>query len=308
MLKNFRLVAIINQKKEWELREVLLDDSLHETLVDGWAEQYNTFMDRTEQIDFNRFTFGYEPNDDEVFRICSFLLPPWLADRDSENIMNTEQVHINENLVHSIKGMVGFARNDKDNDNELMLFQHFNRAQIIRPGGWIMMMRGQERHTYTSIEDSAFRLNNKLTAVYSSKNEKLLFYSLYNAQKFIPSLKTYSYNLSDEVIDNLLSHNSFECEDDDKAKVTKIKDRTIRKEFSILNMSGNLNRISVKNVQRVSNKYNLGIQCRADKIVVPTDNKQVKTLLLLLNEKIYRGELTDTDFQANSKRPLTIST
>ena len=259
-------------------------------------------MERTEEIDFTRLTFGYEPNDDEVFRICSFPLPPWLVDRDSENIMNTEQVHINENLVHSMKGVVGFARNDED--NELMLFQHFDRAQIIRPGGWIMMMRGQERHTYTSIEDSAFRLNNKLTAVYSSKDEKLLFYSLYNAQKFIPSLKTFSYNLSDEVIDNLLSHNSFECEDDDKAKVTMIKDRTIRKEFSILNKSGNLNRISVENVQRVSNKYKLGIQCRDDKIVFPTENKQVKTLLLLLNEKIYRGELTGADFQASSKRPL----
>ena len=302
MLKNFRLVAIINQKKEWELREVLLDDSLHENLVDRWDGQYKTFMERTEEIDFTRLTFGYEPNDDEVFRICSFPLPPWLVDRDSENIMNTEQVHINENLVHSMKGVVGFARNDED--NELMLFQHFDRAQIIRPGGWIMMMRGQERHTYTSIEDSAFRLNNKLTAVYSSKDEKLLFYSLYNAQKFIPSLKTFSYNLSDEVIDNLLSHNSFECEDDDKAKVTMIKDRTIRKEFSILNKSGNFNRISVENVQRVSNKYKLGIQCRDDKIVFPTENKQVKTLLLLLNEKIYRGELTGADFQASSKRPL----
>ena len=306
MLKNFRLVAIINQKKEWELREVLLDDSLHENLVDGWDKQYKTFMERTEEIDFNRFTFGYEPNDDEVFRICSFLLPCWLADRDSEDIMNTEQVHINENLVHSIKGMVGFARNDED--NELMLFQHFNPAQIIRPGGWIMMITGQERHTYTSMENSAFRLNNKLTAVYSSKDEKLLFYSLSNAQKFIPSLKTYSYNLSDEVIDKLLSHNSFECEDDDKAKVTMIKDRTIRKEFSILNRSGNLNHISVENVEQVSNKYELGIECREGKIVFPTENKQVKTLLLLLNEKIYRGELTDTDFQASSKRPLTIST
>lgn len=134
------------------------------------------------------------------------------------------------------------------------------------------------------------------------------FYSLSNAQKFIPSLKTYSYNLSDEVVDNLLSHDSFECEDDDKAKVIEIKDRTIRKEFSILNKSKNLSRISVENVRRVSNKYNLGIQCREDKIVFPTENKQVKTLLLLLNEKIYRGELTDTDFQASSKRPYERST
>ena len=303
MLKNFRLLAILNQKNEWELREILLDDPLRANLRDGWDGQYKRFKERTEEIKFNRHTFGYRPNDTEVFKICSFPLPDWLAGRDSENIMNTNQVLTDEDLVHSMKGVAGFAQNEEG--NELMLFQHFDRAQIIqREGWWLTTGKGLPRHTYTSIEDDAFRLNNQLTAVYSSKDEKLLFYSLFNAQKFIPWLKTFSYNLSDEVLDSLLSHNSFECKADDKAKVTMIRDRAIRKEFSILNKSGNLNRISVDNVEQVSKKYKLGIECREGKIVFPTENKQVKTLLLLLNEKIYRGELTGTDFQAENKRPL----
>ena len=182
MMKPFRLMTIVNEKKEWELKEVLLDDSLHKDLANKWEKQYKAFMGRTEEIDFKETEPGYKLDDDQAFRICPYCLPTWLAGRNSENIMNTEQIDINENLANSIKGVVAFARNDED--NELMLFQHFAPGQIIRPKSLMRAIKDLDsRHTYTSVEDSTFRLNENLTAVYSSKDEKLLFNHFRNAKK-----------------------------------------------------------------------------------------------------------------------------
>ena len=311
MLKNFRLVAIINEKKEWELKEFLLDDFLYDNLVDKWKQQYEAFMRREEEIDFKETEPGYKLDDHQVFRISPCYLPTCVADRDSENIRNTEQIRINENLAHSIKGVVAFAQNDEDNDNELMLFQHFAPGQIIQPGGLMMWWEGQPRNTYTSVKDSTVRLNNNLTAVYSSKDEKLLFNHFKNAKKFIPSLAELHDNLSDQDIDNhVLSHGLFECEDADKAKVLENVTQNMRTAFTTLKKSGILNNVSAEEIQNTADENpetNVKILINeSNKIVFPTEKDDIKALLELLNENMFRGTFTKNFYMTNSKRKVSV--
>lgn len=308
MMKPFRLMAIVNEKKEWELKEVLLDDSLHKDLANKWEKQYKAFMGRTEEIDFKETEPGYKLDNDQAFRICSYCLPTWLAGRNSENIMNTEQIDINENLANSIKGVVAFARNDED--NELMLFQHFAPGQIIRPKSLMRAIKDLDsRHTYTSVEDSTFRLNENLTAVYSSKDEKLLFNHFRNAKKFIPSLIEIYDDLSNQAIDNhVLSHSLFECEAEDKAEVLGNVTQNMRTAFTRLKDSGILDYVSVKGIQETAAENpekKVKIQTKHNKIVFPTEKDDIKALLDLLNENMFRGPFTKALYMTNSKRKVS---
>ena len=304
MLENFRLMVIVDQGNEWELQEILPYESLYENLVAKWEEQYKTFTGRTTEIDFEKADPDYKTRDDQALKLCPFVdLPPCLADKDSENIINTARFRIDEISPDSIKGVVAFARKD---ESELMLFQHFNPGQIIQPGGLIRGIRtGEPRDAYTSVEDRTFRLGNKLTAVYSSKDKKLLFDSFYNARKSIPSLAELHEDLSKQAIDDhVLSHSLFECEDEDKAKVLENTTRTMRTAFTILKNSGILDLVSAKDIRKEADKdpeKNVNIQLKGDKIVFPTEKDDITKLLDFLNENMFRGTFSDTLFMSSSK-------
>ena len=245
MLKNFQLVAILNQNDESKLQSFSLLDSLQNTLADQWEKQYETFIAQTEERDF---TTAYTLGTGEVFRICPYKLPDWLAGIDSQNIRNIEEVDINEIPASSIKGIVAFARDDEN--NELMLFQNFTGRQVIRPGGFIFL----QNNTYRSIEGRALGLNNKLTAVYSPESEKLLFNSFHYAKTFLPLANAY-YTASNGDIRNLLSHKLFVCED--KEKIVDDATQFIRRRFAILKDSQILDHVSATLVKERAAKYNL---------------------------------------------------
>ena len=298
MLKNFQLVAIIKEKNELRLQRFSLNGSLQNTLADEWAKQYKTFIKQKEEKDF---TIAYTLGTGELFKICSYKLPPWLAGEDSESIRTIEEFHINERLANSIRGVASFARDDEN--NELMLFQNFAPSQVIRPGGLMTMIRLGGRHTYSGLKDSALRLNNKLVAVYSPKSETLLFNRFLYVNKFLPLSDAY-YTASRQDILNLLSHPLFECED--KGMIVTNATQFIRRRFAILKDSKILDRLSTTAVKERATKYNLEIQVQNDRIVFPTDNDSAKVLLRFLNQEIFQGPLTDELFETNSKKKVNV--
>ena len=298
MLKNLQLGVIIKSKNRWGLQRIPPRDSAQDTLTDEWERQYKDFIDGKEEIPF---TTSDEPAAGEYFSICPYKLDKSLADTNSRNIKNTEPFRINRILSsnilsRSIKGIVAFVQDDKNNDNELMLFQNFSKRQIIRPRNWLSF----QGDSYEVIKGRFLGLDDKLTAVYSSRDKKLLFDKYPSASRIL-DLSDYYYVASNGDIRNLLEHRLFECED--MQSIMTNSKRFHRRRFAILKDSDILEKISAGDVEQVSNRHNLGIQVRGDRIVFPENSDVAKTLLQLLNEEIYQGELSGTLFQANSKRP-----
>ena len=203
MIKNFHLAGIINEKGESKLQRVSLRGSAQGVLTRRWWEQYKTFITKEERC----FKASHTLDEGECFRICPYKLRAPLAGKNSENIEEIEVAVINNILASSIKGLVAFARDDED--NELMLFQNFIGGQILQPGSILH----PEGNAHGIIRDKTLRLVNKLTAVYSCKDEKLLFDSFHYAKTFL-ELSDYYYEASDGDIRALLSHNLFICEDE----------------------------------------------------------------------------------------------
>ena len=70
----------------------------------------------------------------------------------------------------------------------------------------------------------------------------------------------------------------------------------------MLRVSGVLDTFSAKEIQARSKGYDVAIRLSKGKIVFPADKPAAKKLLQFLNEELFRGAITNTLFETNSKR------
>ena len=302
MLENFHLAAIIIQGAQMRMLQIPLHQELQEDLAESWQTQlqeylvesqktqYDTCVEDIREIDFN---IGYKLDEGECFRLPDYELPAWIAEENSETIRNFDAIGTNETLIDSIKGMVAFALNDQG--EELMLFQNFTHSQVIRPGLSLLL----DHQTYKTIEHPGLTLDRKLSAVYLPTEGKLLFRSFRTVNTFLPLADFYK-EASEQEIREVLSHELLAPQDADALAVGA--SQWFRKRFAMLRDSRVLDQYSASEIRERSNGYDVEIGISQDKIVFPADKPAAKKILQFLNEEIFRGPITETLYETNSKR------
>ena len=70
----------------------------------------------------------------------------------------------------------------------------------------------------------------------------------------------------------------------------------------MLKDSGLLNQFSATEIQSRSTGYDVSVDVVDSKIVFPSNEAAAKRLLQFLNEELYRGAITETLYETNSKR------
>ena len=76
----------------------------------------------------------------------------------------------------------------------------------------------------------------------------------------------------------------------------------MRKRFAMLRQSRVLDQYSASDIKQRSRNYDVDIQISKGKIVFPAESAAAKKLLQFLNEEIFRGAITETLYETNSKR------
>lgn len=290
MLDNFQLAAIVKQGGQIRLLRVPLHQGLQQTLAETWETQYDAFVDDVQEIAFNA---GYQPEQHERFCLQDYDLPEWLADGNSQSVADFDPINNNEALVDSIKGIVAFAR-DEDG-NELMLFQNFSRSHVIHPGRFLFL----QNNTYETTERPGLTLDGKLSAVYLRADDKLLFHSFRTVNTFLPLAEFYE-EASEHEIREVLEHDLLAPEDMDA--IATNSNQWLRKRFAMLRDSGVLDQYTARQIQQRSRGYDVDIHTSRGKIVFPADKSAAKKLLQFLNEELFRGPITETLYETNSKR------
>ena len=290
MLESFQLAAIIRQGVQTHLRRIPLHQALQENLAESWEEQYETFMDDKREIDFNA---GYKPEENEYFCLQNYGPPDWLSEEDSQTISDSDAIGRDQQLFHSIKGIAAFAQNDQG--EEMVLCQNFSQSRVIRPGRYLFL----EADTYRSSERPGLTLDRRLSAVYLPADRKLLFKSFRTVNSFLPLTDFYE-EASEQTIREILDHELLAPEDPGALAIGA--DQWSRKRFAMLKDSGVLDNYSAQEIQSRSNGYDVSIHISNGKIVFPSDKPAVRKLLQFLNEELFRGAITETLYETNSKR------
>lgn len=290
MLENFQLAAIVKRIGQSRLYQIPLHQELQEALAESWSEQHQGFANNVQEIEFDA---GYNPEDHERFKLENYELPAWLENENSQTVATLAPISQHEDVIDSIAGIVAFARSDQG--EELMLFQNFSRSHVIRPGRFLFL----QNDTYETAQRPGLTLDGKLSAVYSRTAQKLLFHNFRTTNTFIPLAEFYE-EASENEIREVLSHDLLEPEDADALAAEN--SQWFRKRFAMLRDSGILDNYSARQIKAHANGYEIDIKIKGNKIVFPADKSAAKRLLQFLNEELYRGPITETLYETNSKR------
>jgi hypothetical protein len=290
MLENFQLAAIVKQGTQIRLQQIPMRQVLQQKLALTWATQLDAFLNEAREIPFSA---GYQPEEHECFALSGFEPPEWFARETSGTIGNLERINQNEEFITSIKGISGFARNEKG--SELVLFQNFTPSHIIRPGHFLLLQQG----TYETIERPGLTLDTKLAAVFFVAEQKLLFRNFRTVNTFLPVGDFYE-EASEQQIREILAHDKLAPVNVDA--IATQSNQWFRKRFAMLRDSGVLDNYSAKQIQTLAKGYGVELHLQKGKIVFPMDRTSAKKLLQFLNEELFRGAITETLYETNSKR------
>ena len=290
MLENFQLASIIKDGTQTRLLRIPLLRQLQDSLSESWNAQYEEFVREIQEVEFDP---GYQPEEHERFCLDNYSPPSWLSGESSITISGIDKINGDETVIDSIKGLAAFVRNE--HGEELALFQNFTPSQVIRPGRFLF----QESGTYRSAPRTGLTLGGKLNAVYKPDENKLLFHNFRTVNTFLPLADFYK-EASNEEIKEVLNHRLLAPENQEA--VVGSANQWSRKRFAMLKDSGVLDNYSAQEIKSRSNGYDVSITIVDDKIVFPTDKSESKKLLQFLNEERFRGAITDTLYETNSKR------
>ena len=296
MLNNFHLVAIILNRTRMQLRQIPVSSDLQDELAEDWQFQYDKFVQDIEEIPFDP---GYKPDNHERFCEYDYKLPEWLEKEKSLTVSSLGRIRNNQAQMSNIKGITAFARNE--HNQELILFQNFKTFQVIETDSIRSLFLRDD--TYTNVGTPGFTLDNKLSAIYHSTGRKLLFRSFRNVNIFLP-LSEYFREASEEEIREILSHELFSPENLDASVANPSS--SFRKKYALLKQSGVLDRFTARQIQSLSEGYDVSIELSADneKIVFPSKKLDALKLLGFLNDEYVRGAVTGIPYITNSKRKM----
>ena len=291
MFENFQLAAIVNRGSKTRLLQIPMDGSLQNTLMQNWYDQLTAFSKDVHEIDFDA---GYQPEGNERFCLQDYELPDWLANEDSQSVRSLDTIIHDDTLLDTAKGLVAFVHNDRG--EELLLFQNFNRAHVVRPGSLMFLLQSG---MYETSQRAAITLDSKLSAIFLPAENKLLFQSFRTVNTFLPLAEFYK-EASEHEIRQVLSHDLLSAENANALATNA--NQWFRKRFAMLRDSKLLDEHSAQQIAERSKGHSVDIQLDGDRIIFPADRAKAKRLLQFLNEELFRGPITETLYETNSKR------
>lgn len=290
MLENFQLAAIVKQGGRVHLLRIPLHRALQDELAASWSAQYEAFVNDVDAVDFNA---AYRPEAHERFRLRDYELPDWLAEETSHSVADLDAVTADDALLESTKGIVAFARTA--DVEELVLFQNFSRSHVIRPGRFLFL----QNNTYETTQRAGLTLDSKLSAVFLRDSDTLLFYNFRTVNSFLPLADFYEEASEREII-AVLDHEIFAPED--AAALAAQSNQWFRKRFAMLRDSGVLDQYNARQIQQRSRGYDVDVRTSSGRIIFPAEKGAAKKLLQFLNEELFRGAITETLYETNSRR------
>ena len=285
------LLALCGNKDDLSVKEVPLSATAQDAVRAAFVRQEATFRD-CEEIPFdenwlnegNQIVTAPIPGNVSVFHDILHSTATSLAPIDSDNL---EEIR-------------GLAIKHSSGGPTRILVQLFTAWQSLsRP---LLISLLFERGTYTRLETSAFRLDEKLVCIV--EDDMIKFRSLHNLGRVIDTSAIFSTATDGEVI-------SFAHTYSNLFAIVSVNDflagtsRNARKYMKSLARSEVLQNHTAETLREASAGTNLAIEVRNGKIVVPSNGGEITELMRFLNDGRYVGPVSGDAFITNSRRPAT---
>ena len=285
------LLALCGEKHDLTVKEVPLSASAQEDVGDAFFKQETTFREGEERpFDENWLNEGDE--------IATTSIPPDVS--VFGDILHSASTALEPVDTGNLDEVRGLAMKADDGERERILVQSFAASQSLsRP--WLVSLLF-EGGTYTRLESSAFRLDDKLVCIV--EDGLIKFRSLYNLGRVINTSAIFSAATDGEVRSFAAAYsNLFEIADVNG--FVNSASRNARKYMTSLARSGALRNHTAQTLQAASTGTKLAIAVQNGKIVMPNKGGAITELMRFLNDGRYVGPISGEAFITNSRRLVT---
>lgn len=297
--RHFQFYAIVEDDDgDRRLKRIRMEQGVKEGVSAMFESQAPALLgEDVERLDYDP---GYSPDDHEVFALANFELPRHLVEAtgapDAPDGIGERDIE--DGLIKALVA-VEFPWDDS---TSRILFQSFDARQTITKSRRYLVLSTEN---FTRLEKPGIAIGSKLTAAFVGGT--LLFQSQHLTRRFLEVDEAFEIATDDE-IRSLLKHPTFATEDLDIVLATA--DHWTRRKITSIQRRRTLDRVEVSEIIEVARDFEVEVEVITkngnDQIGVPSDKKQLKRLVRLLDEDLYVSPLTGDRFQANSKRKLPV--
>lgn len=250
------------------------------------------------------FESHYEMTDsDEHFIIRTFELPQEIKEAIDRPDVVTPYKNVDEHGKtedgYEIKAILICG---KDENGYYLAGQKFSPKQIVLRKSFNILLENdtfveEQRRFVISVADS-------VDCVYTSEG---LTFEKYRDANGVFDLSDYYRQASQEEVNTFVNSPVFQISDYDNMN-KMVNGVAMRKKIAKIMDLGTLNDINkiIENSAKV--EVNIDFNTDNTKIVLPTDKKELKSVMAFLSEEMYFGMFTNYTYLSNSTRTITTST
>lgn len=235
---------------------------------------------------------NFSPDESEVWEIAPFDLPPYAFD-PLQNIAGCPTLPNDEEVISGIYCIFAY-----DPAQERLIFQVIQKQQKLSTSALAVLL---SNNTFTKLRDPGLVLATACHAVHTEG--RLRFKNLWWVKQIFDISEFYRLATEADV------HRFAEIEAiqvDDVEALKKQTGQWARKRIAFIVDSGVLTRYAPREL--ATRAAELGVQLEllndghVDKIKIPNDRSQLRSVLKFLEEELYIGPITGVAYEANSKR------
>ncbi|RDL42764.1 DUF4868 domain-containing protein [Marinomonas piezotolerans] len=275
-----------------EVRRVRLSAPLQNKITELFDDQQQAFFNGIEdELPFNG---DWKPDAHEVLVLEGLTEIELMSTAITSNVTSYPALDLSRFEDEPIKALFsGYA----SGANVTVQVQRFISSQML-VRNQIPVIRLQTGNTFTEMTEPMFTLARSLVAVI--QNGQLKFKSFSNLRTVFDLSEAYR-EATDSDLESFAGHTLLACADIDNFKSNA--DSSVRKMVHAISQDDVLNQHGLQKITDVADGFSqVNITVANGQIQLPTDKKELKTLLQFLLENIFVGPLSGEQYRTNSKR------
>ena len=280
------LLALCGARDELAIRRVPLGDGARQAVDGVFASQEAAFRGGEERP----FDQNWQNEDNEI---STTPIP--------ENVNVFNQIMQTPDAAIETVGDIGEIRAlaMRPEMGDRLLVQVFAPGQALSRGDLLSLIL-MEGGTYTRLEAPVFQLGDKLVCII--EDGLIRFRSLHNLGRVIDTSRIFRAATDNDIVAFTDTHaDLFEVDDVDR--FVDRSSRNARKYMASLASSGVLQDHTAASLRDASEPTGLTITVRNDRIVMPSNGREITELMRFLNDGRYVGPVSHQPFITNSRRP-----